>query len=82
MKVSLFSFFAGIGILDLAFEKNAYNIVFVNEYAELFLDAYKYAHNQIYHKEPLYGYSNKSAEYYVKRNGKNTIQKINQEKVA
>lgn len=76
MKVSLFSFFAGIGILDLAFEKNAYNIVFVNEYAELFLDAYKYAHNQIYHKEPLYGYSNKSAEYYVKRNGKKQLEQL------
>lgn len=31
-KISIFSFFAGIGILDLAFEKSGYNIVFVNEY--------------------------------------------------
>lgn len=31
-KISIFSFFSGIGILDLAFEKNGYNIVFVNEY--------------------------------------------------
>ena len=28
-KISIFSFFAGIGILDLAFEKSGYNIVFV-----------------------------------------------------
>lgn len=31
-KISIFSFFSGIGILDLAFEKNGYTIVFVNEY--------------------------------------------------
>lgn len=31
-KISIFSFFSGVGILDLAFEKNGYNIVFVNEY--------------------------------------------------
>lgn len=76
MKISLFSFFAGIGILDLAFEKNAYNIVFVNEFNRLFLDAYKYAHNQIYHKEPLYGYSNRSAEYYVKGYGKRKLEQL------
>ena len=35
-KISIFSFFAGIGILDLAFEKSGYNIVFVNEYDDLF----------------------------------------------
>lgn len=33
-KISIFSFFAGIGILDLAFEKSGYNIVFVNEYMQ------------------------------------------------
>lgn len=28
-KISIFSFFSGIGILDLAFEKNGYNIQIV-----------------------------------------------------
>lgn len=39
-KISIFSFFSGIGILDLAFEKNGYNIVFVNEYDNLFIKSY------------------------------------------
>lgn len=39
-KISIFSFFSGIGILDLAFEKNGYNIVFVNEYDNLFIESY------------------------------------------
>lgn len=37
-KISIFSFFSGIGILDLAFEKNGYTIVFVNEYDNLFME--------------------------------------------
>lgn len=44
-KISIFSFFSGIGILDLAFEKNGYNIVFVNEYDNLFIESYQYAMN-------------------------------------
>ena len=38
-RISIFSFFSGIGILDLAFEKNGYNIVFVNEYDADFMQA-------------------------------------------
>lgn len=55
-KISIFSFFSGIGLLDLAFEKNGYNIVFVNEYDELFLTSYQYARAQMNQHEPLYGY--------------------------
>ena len=46
-KISIFSFFSGIGILDLAFEKNGYNIVFVNEYDNLFIESYQYARMQM-----------------------------------
>ena len=41
MSISLFSFFSGVGILDLAFERNRYNIVLVNEYSTQFIEAYK-----------------------------------------
>lgn len=64
-KISIFSFFSGIGILDLAFENNNYDIVFVNEYDKDFLDAYKYARKTINIKSPKYGYHNNSIETYT-----------------
>ena len=39
-RISVFAFFSGIGILDLAFERNGYNIVFVNEFDSNFMEAY------------------------------------------
>lgn len=72
-KISIFSFFSGIGILDLAFERNGYEIVFVNEYDKCFLDSYRYARIQMKQKEPVYGYHNDSAERYAKRKGKTIL---------
>lgn len=72
-KISIFSFFSGIGILDLAFENSGYNIVFVNEYDELFLSSYRYAREQIGGSPPLYGYHNDNAERYAKRRGKRKL---------
>ena len=57
-KISIFSFFSGIGILDLAFEKNGYTIVFVNEYDNLFMESYQYAREQMNRHTPIYGYHN------------------------
>lgn len=71
--ISVFSFFSGIGILDLAFEKNGYNIVFVNEYDACFLHAYQYARHEMHLNAPIYGYHNSSAERYAKRRGKNNL---------
>lgn len=72
-KISIFSFFSGIGILDLAFERTGYNIVFVNEYDELFMAAYQYARARMNWRAPLYGYYNDSAERYAKRRGKRKL---------
>ena len=76
IKISLFSFFSGIGILDLAFEKNKYKIVFVNEYEKPFLDAYRYARNQLNLIAPIYDYHNDSAEYYTKRVGRRKLEQL------
>ena len=62
-KISIFSFFSGIGILDLAFEKNGYNIVFVNEYDNLFIESYRYARMQMNLRAPIYGYRNDNLLY-------------------
>ena len=52
----LFSFFSGVGLLDLAFEDEGYHIVYVNEYHSPFLKAYKYARVRMNIDCPEYGY--------------------------
>lgn len=73
MGISLFSFFSGVGMLDLAFERNGYNIVLVNEYDQRFLEAYQYSRQLLGIAPPIYGYYNKSAEYFSKKRGKRQL---------
>lgn len=72
-RISVFAFFSGIGILDLAFERNGYNIVFVNEFDSNFMQAYRNAREQMQIAAPLYGYHNDSAERYAKHRGKKKL---------
>ena len=46
MDINIYSFFSGAGFLDLGFEKEGYNIVYVNEYSKSFMEAYKYSRKQ------------------------------------
>lgn len=55
---AVFSFFSGVGMLDLGFEENGYEIVKINEYEEEFLTAYKYSRRNHGHVEPRFGYEN------------------------
>lgn len=71
--VSIFSFFAGCGILDLAFENNNFNIVFVNEFSKEFMNSYQYARRTSKWPKPIYGYRNDSAERYSIRRGKRSL---------
>lgn len=73
MGISLFSFFSGVGMLDLAFERNQYNIVLVNEYSNRFLEAYKYARQHLNIAPPIYGYYEKNAEYFARKRGKRRL---------
>jgi DNA (cytosine-5)-methyltransferase 1 len=54
----VFSFFSGSGFLDFGFEKEGYNVAFVNEISPSFLRAYKYSRNKLGINEPKYGYYN------------------------
>ena len=67
MKIesTIFSFFSGSGFLDLGFEKAGYNIEFVNEFFEPFLNAYKYSRKQMNYSEPQYGYWNTDVTEYL-----------------
>lgn len=76
MSISLFSFFSGVGMLDLAFERNQYNIVLVNEYCTQFLEAYKYARRKLNIAPPIYGYYERNAEYFVRKRGKKRLEKL------
>jgi len=57
-KPMIFSFFSGSGFLDLGFEKDGYEVVFVNEVSKSFLEAYKHSRSKMNMPEPKYGYYN------------------------
>ncbi|MCQ2442135.1 MAG: DNA cytosine methyltransferase [Oscillospiraceae bacterium] len=64
MPIEIYSFFSGLGFLDLGFENAGFNIEFVNEYNEHFLTAYQYARRNNLHT-PVYGYSHEDVRYYL-----------------
>lgn len=64
MDVKIFSFFSGLGCLDLGFEKTGFEISFVNEYNDDFLRAYKHV-RRYKNIAPIYGYSNRDIRDYL-----------------
>ena len=56
MEMKIFSFFSGAGFLDLGFEEEGYDIVYVNEYDKEFLKVYQFAHEKMNMNKPKYGY--------------------------
>lgn len=64
MPIEVYSFFSGVGFLDLGFEDAGFDIVFVNEYNERFLEAYQYARRNRNHI-PRYGYSHDDVRTYL-----------------
>lgn len=68
-KPVIFSFFSGSGFLDLGFEKTGFDIDFVNEYSQSFLDAYIHSRKKMRIRSPKYGYHNTDIREYF--NGRN-----------
>lgn len=64
-KIKVFSFFAGSGLLDLAFENSGFEVDFVNEYFEPFLDAYKFSRKALGISVPKHGCHGGSIEDYL-----------------
>jgi DNA (cytosine-5)-methyltransferase 1 len=54
----IFSFFSGSGFLDLGFEKQNFEVDFVNEISPSFLSAYKFSRKKMNMANPKYGYFN------------------------
>lgn len=63
-NIKIFSFFSGLGFLDLGFEEAGFNISFVNEINPEFLSAYKYARRKS-NNLPEYGYSTRSVVEFL-----------------
>jgi DNA (cytosine-5)-methyltransferase 1 len=56
MNIALFSFFAGVGLLDLGFQDEGFKIVLVNEVYQPFLEAYAFTRKRLDIEDPDYGY--------------------------
>lgn len=54
--MKIFSFFSGVGMLDLGFQEAGYEIVFVNEFKQEFMRSYRYARRNQNYIPPKYGY--------------------------
>lgn len=59
-KIRLFSFFSGLGLLDLGFEDEGFRVSYVNETHNPFLSAYKYVRRKLSIDEPEFGYFDRS----------------------
>ena len=65
MKIKLFSFFSGCGLLDLGMEEAGFDIAMVSEKYQPFLDAYKYSREKMQMPKPEYGYFNDEEEFFT-----------------
>ncbi|MCM1119648.1 MAG: DNA cytosine methyltransferase [bacterium] len=54
--MKIFSFFSGVGMLDLGFQEAGYDVVFVNEHKPEFITSYQYARRNQNYRLPQYGY--------------------------
>ena len=72
--MKIFSFFAGVGMLDLGFQDAGYEIVFVNEFKKEFMDSYCYARRKRNYNQPIYGYHVKDINYYLEDMGEHIFQ--------
>lgn len=64
MPIQIYSFFSGVGFLDLGFQNAGFDIAFVDEYDERFLRAYQYARRANLHR-PQYGYSHSDVRAFL-----------------
>lgn len=61
----VFSFFSGAGFLDLGFEKNGFEVAFVNEFHRPFAEAYIYSREKMEMPPPRFGVHVDSVEDYI-----------------
>ncbi len=69
VRPSVFSFFSGAGFLDLGFETNGFDIVFVNEFHKPFMDIYRYSREKMKLAGPEYGWHNCDISVFLEGSG-------------
>ena len=63
--MNIFSFFSGVGMLDLGFQDVGYEVVFVNEFKQDFMNSYRYARRNQSYMPPRYGYYVGDINYFL-----------------
>lgn len=76
MSISVYSFFSGVGFLDLGFECAGFEISLVNEYSQAFMSAYQYARTNMKMSSPRHGYFNCDINYFLRGEGKRQIHSL------
>ena len=72
--MKIFSFFAGVGMLDLGFQEAGYEVVFVNEFKQEFMEAYRYARRNRNYNQPAYGHHINDINYFLSGDGEYVFQ--------
>ena len=72
--IKIFSFFDGVGRLDLGFQYAGYEIVFVNEFKQQFMNSYCYARRICNYNQPIYGCRVNDINYYLDDMGEQILQ--------
>lgn len=72
-KKVIFSFFAGVGFLDLGFEASGFDVAFVNELNKSFLEAYKFARTKMRLSSDHTGYHEGDMADLIRGNGKEKL---------
>lgn len=79
--MKIFSFFAGVGMLDLGFQDAGYEVVFVNEFKQEFMNSYCYARRNQNYIQPIYGHHVNDINFFLNGIGEQNFQQyINNEK--
>lgn len=79
--MKIFSFFAGVGMLDLGFQDAGYEVVFVNEFKQEFMDSYRYARRNQNYVQPVHGHHVRDINYFLSGVGAQNFQQyVNIEK--
>ena len=81
-KPTIFSFFSGAGFLDLGFEKNGFDVAFMNEIHRPFVDAYRYSRQKMEMPEPSLGYYVDDIDHFLSGIGHDELSSMAKEKMA
>lgn len=77
-NIGIFSFFSGAGFLDLGFEKAGdFDVLFVNEIQNSFIETYKKTRDALKIDEPEFGYHNYDINKFLNGNNNNIKALVN-----